>query len=46
MLFDTMPDHNRENDDLVNLLRNALWNSQNSAHTLARMFAALYALCG
>jgi len=46
MLFDIMPDHNREIDDLIFLLRNALWSSQNSAPMLVRMFAALYAVCG
>jgi hypothetical protein len=41
-----MPDHNREIDDRVYLLRNALWSRQNSAPMLVRMFAALYAVCG
>jgi hypothetical protein len=31
MLFDVMPDHNREIDDLNYLSRDALWSSQNSA---------------
>ncbi|MDQ2998809.1 MAG: hypothetical protein M3R61_17395 [Chloroflexota bacterium] len=31
MLFDIMPVHNRENDDLEYLLRDALWSSQNIA---------------
>jgi hypothetical protein len=31
MLFDIMPDHKREIDDLNYLLRDALWSSQNSA---------------
>jgi len=31
MLFDIMPVHNREIDDLEYLLRDALWSSQNSA---------------
>src|SRR6478672_7186380 len=31
MLFDIMPDHKREIDDLHYLLCDALWSSQNSA---------------
>jgi len=46
MLFDIMPDHNREIDDLDFVLRNALWSSQNSTPTLVCMFAALYVVCG
>jgi hypothetical protein len=45
MLFDIMPDHNRETDDLNYLSRDALWSNQNSAPGAgAYVRRAVYAL--
>jgi hypothetical protein len=46
MLFDIMPVHNREIDDLEYLLCDALWSSKTARPNVARMFATLHALGG
>jgi hypothetical protein len=42
LLFDIMPDHNRQVDDLDCMLHDAMWSSQDSAPDPARLFAALH----